>query len=117
MRDKTILDNITLQYGDCQNILPELPDNSFDMIFMDPPYGINYNTEKDFAGVHERIFKRKKHITLTPRPILNDSPQEANKLFRKVLPQLARILKPGSLLCCCSGGGEHMSNSMANYMA
>jgi DNA modification methylase len=38
------------------------------------------------------------------RPIANDGP-EANQLFRDVLPEFSRLLKPGCCCCCCSGGG------------
>ena len=30
--------NITLHHGDCMDVLRELPDNSFDLAIVDPPY-------------------------------------------------------------------------------
>jgi len=31
-------DNFCLYQGDCREILKQLPDNSIDMVFADPPY-------------------------------------------------------------------------------
>ncbi|MBD5280380.1 MAG: site-specific DNA-methyltransferase [Bacteroides sp.] len=39
--------NITLQLGDCMDILPSLPDKSFDLAIVDPPY---------FSGPERRQF-------------------------------------------------------------
>ena len=33
--------NFVLYYGDCLNILNQLPENSVDMIFADPPYNLS----------------------------------------------------------------------------
>lgn len=38
------------------------------------------------------------------RPIANDGP-EANELFRAILPEIKRVLKPDCCCCCCCGGG------------
>lgn len=38
MMESLSLGNITLHQGDCMDILPELPDNCFDLAIVDPPY-------------------------------------------------------------------------------
>lgn len=38
---KEIIGDATLYLGDCMEILSTLPDNSFDLAIVDPPYGIN----------------------------------------------------------------------------
>lgn len=34
-------DGITIYHGDCREILPTFPDQSFDLVLTDPPYGVN----------------------------------------------------------------------------
>jgi site-specific DNA-methyltransferase (adenine-specific) len=36
-------DGIILYHGDCREILPELPPDSFDMVLTDPPYLVSYS--------------------------------------------------------------------------
>jgi len=62
------IDKIINQYylGDCIEILPYIPDNTFDLIILDPPYSFpakHYQTRKDFKrtlgdfGLLEHFFK------------------------------------------------------------
>lgn len=41
------LNNITLHLGDCMDVLKDMPDNSFDLAIVDPPY---------FSGPERRQF-------------------------------------------------------------
>lgn len=43
---------VTLYHGDCREILPDLPRDSIDLIVTDPPYGIDYLSNR---GNHDRI--------------------------------------------------------------
>lgn len=93
--------------GDCLDLMREIPDNSIDMIFTDPPYGHNNNNNGDLIARWEAALGRGDYQPERDnRPIANDG-QEANEVFRAVLPELYRILKPGSCCCCCCccGGG------------
>jgi len=36
------IDGVTLYHGDCRDVLPELPAESFDMVLTDPPYLVSY---------------------------------------------------------------------------
>ena len=90
--------------GDCLEVMREMPDNSIDMIFTDPPYGHN-NNNGDLISRWEAALGRGDYIAERDnRPIANDG-SEANELFRQVLPEMYRILKPGCCCCCCGGGG------------
>lgn len=44
--------NIIIYHGDCLDILPELPDEFFDSVITDPPYGLTSgkNSKKGFMG-------------------------------------------------------------------
>ena len=42
--------NITLINDDCMNYMRALPDKSFDLAIVDPPYGIGKNWKKDTRG-------------------------------------------------------------------
>lgn len=89
-------------YGDCLEVMKELPDNSIDLILTDPPYG-HKNNDDDLTARRELVFGKQKHCG-PARPILNDGP-EANDIFRKAIKEYARILKPGGNCCCCCAGG------------
>jgi len=91
--------------GDCLEVMREMPDNSIDFIFTDPPYGHN-NNNGDLIHRWEAALGRLPNGLDSPsaRPIENDGP-ETNELFRQAIKEWARILKPGCCCCCCCGGG------------
>lgn len=49
------LGNITLHHGDCMGVLKDLPDNSFDLAIVDPPY---------FSGPERRQFYGSRHSAI-----------------------------------------------------
>jgi site-specific DNA-methyltransferase (adenine-specific) len=84
-------------------LLKALPDNSVDMVMVDPPYGHNNNNNGDLISRRELALGTSK--TNQPmRPIANDG-IEADELLKSVLPDIKRVLVPGGVLCCCCGGG------------
>ena len=100
--------------ADCLEVMREMPDNSVDMIFTDPPYGHNNNNG-------DLIHRWEAALGILPsgsdlpqgRPIANDG-AEANGVFKAVLPHFKRILKPGSCCCCCCcGGGGDLRTSQS----
>jgi site-specific DNA-methyltransferase (adenine-specific) len=95
----------TLHCGDAVEVLRELPDESVDFIFTDPPYGHN-NNNGDLAHRWEAALGVLPPGAPAPaaRPIANDGP-EANDLYRAFLVEAARLLKKGCCCCCCCGGG------------
>ena len=94
----------TIACGDSLELLKEFPDNSVDFVFTDPPYGHN-NNNGDLISRWEVALGKGDYIPERDNcPICNDGP-EANELFRAILPELNRILKPGSCCCCCCCGG------------
>ena len=95
---------IDLRLGDCLEIMKTIPDGSVDLIWTDPPYGHNTNNG-DLIARWEAVLGRGDYDAKRDnRPIANDGP-EANELFRAVLPEFVRLLKPGGCCCCCCGGG------------
>lgn len=75
----------TLTKGDCRDLLPTFADNSFDLIFSDPPYGINADSAK----------KGSQHY-------YDDSPDNALEIYHKIISEGFRIGKPkSSLLLWC----------------
>ncbi|MDD5724343.1 MAG: site-specific DNA-methyltransferase [Syntrophales bacterium] len=93
----------TIICGDALEVMRGMPENSVDMVFTDPPYGHN-NNNGDLISRWEAALGVGEYMEEMNRPINNDGP-EANELFRAVLPEIRRILKPGSCCCCCCGGG------------
>lgn len=90
--------------GDAIEELRKLEPNSIDFCFTDPPYGHN-NNNGDLIHRREAALGHKPSPNdVSGRPIANDGP-EANDLFRAVLPEIARVLKPGCCCCCCCCGG------------
>ena len=45
-------DSVTLYHGDCREVLPALPRDSIDLLLTDPPYGIDFKSNR---GSHEKI--------------------------------------------------------------
>lgn len=85
---------------DCTSWIRKIPDKSVDMVFTDPPYG--HNNNGDLISMWESALGR--GMVGPSRPIANDGP-EANDLFRRMLPEMHRVMKPGSAICVCCGGG------------
>lgn len=73
----------TLAHIDCLDWLKECPDNSFDVILSDPPYGIHANNFGDGGG----------KLTGTTHEY-DDSPTAWNRLMDSVVPELFRVSKP-----------------------
>lgn len=70
-----------LYYGDCLEIMDQIPDNSVDMVLIDPPYGIDFQ-----SGWMDKSKRRHK--------ILNDK-----KPFTEFIPKIKRLLSPrGSVM-------------------
>jgi DNA modification methylase len=91
-------------HGDALEVIKTLPDESIDMIFTDPPYGHN-NNNGDLISRWECVLNIGDYQPERDnRPICNDGP-EANVLFKSILPEFKRLLKPGCCCCCCCGGG------------
>lgn len=90
--------------GDCLKVMKELPDKCVDAVITDPPYGHN-NNNGDLISRREAALGTGNYIPERDNnPIANDGP-EADNIFRAALPELYRIMKPGSCICCCCGGG------------
>ena len=94
--------DIRLICGDCLDVMREMAAGSIDAVVTDPPYGHNNNNNGDLIHRREAALGRGPHGE--SRAIPNDG-IEANDLFQAVLPEIARVLRPGACCCCCGGGG------------
>jgi len=92
-------------WGDCLEVMAEMPDGCVDCVVTDPPYGHNNNNNGDLISRWEAALGRGDYVPERDnRPITNDG-AEANDVYRGSLPKMRRILKPGCCCCCCGGGG------------
>lgn len=73
----------TLIQGDSIEKLKEIPDNSFDVLLWDPPYGIGADGFGDGAGKLSNAVHR-----------YDDSPQAWGRLMDAVVPESYRVTKP-----------------------
>jgi len=90
---------------DCLRLMQNIPDGSIDAVITDPPYGHNNNNNGDLIARREAALGAGDYIPERDnKPIANDGP-EANELYRAMLPEALRVLKPGACCCCCCGGG------------
>ena len=92
----------TIYHGDCMQVLPLLADASVDMIFCDPPYGLEFN-QTDLASRWEAALGR--GDSGDPRPIANDSLEWFARSLPRIFRHFPRLLKRGGCCCCCCGGG------------
>lgn len=76
-------DDVRLLNGDCTELIKKIPDESIDLIITDPPWGINL---EGLAGVGtlRRDSQR-----------FDDSTTRALQLYRRIAPELFRVLKEG----------------------
>lgn len=82
---KTLNTTHTLIRGDCREEMKKLPDGKFDIIFSDPPYGINADTAKSDS----------KHF-------YDDSPDNAFSIYHAIMSEGFRVTKPkAALLLWC----------------
>jgi len=82
--------------ADCLEIMKDMPDKSVDLILTDPPYGINYKSNR--TDNHDFI--------------QNDDLNNWLNLMPQILPQWKRILTDTGCCCCCSGGGKTPSTAI-----
>lgn len=102
---EVVIGPCTLVCADSLLYLSTTSSASCDCVLTDPPYGHNNNNNGDLIHKREAALGHDKRCVKdsSARAIANDG-QEANEIFRMILPELFRILSPGCC-CCCSGGG------------
>ena len=79
--------------ADCLDILKQLPDNSVDLVLTDPPYGIDYLSNR----------------TENHKKIENDKYEDFSKLYPIWIAEFKRILTDTGCCCCCGGGKTPVS--------
>lgn len=100
--------------GDAIEQMRLIPSGTVDLIFTDPPYGIEYNDGRGLARLREVIFEGAagKHRA---NPIMGDSYKEAQDTFKMFLIEAKRVLKKGANICICCGGGSGKSPIFAEW--
>lgn len=76
--------------ADCMDILKQLPDKCVDLVLTDPPYGIDF------------LSNRTDH----QRRIENDKYEDFSKLYPQWIAEFKRVLTDTGCCCCCCGGGK-----------
>ena len=69
-----------LWHGDCLDLIKRLPDMSVDLVWTDPPWGVDI---QDSKGGKSSIF-------------YDDNPESVQSLLSRLFPELWRVLKEGS---------------------
>lgn len=78
-----LLGNITLHLGDCMDVLKELPDNSFDLAIVDPPY---------FSGPERRQFYGRRNSNIGVKRLYAKS-EKWNVPTAEYFDELKRVAK------------------------
>jgi DNA modification methylase len=96
--------------GDCLEVMRDWPDGCVDIIWTDPPYGNDNNNGDLISRIEEAAPSRRAKgddgtWEYAPRPILNDSREDFERIVPGMLDQAARVLNRDSCCCCCCGGG------------
>lgn len=91
----------TIYLGDCCEIMRELPAESIDLLWSDPPYGHN-NNDGDLASSRVGIKGGRQRDV---EAIANDSAYGMRLVVDAMLFEAARILRADCCCCCCCGGG------------
>ena len=85
------MSKVKLYNGDCLSILPKLPDNSIDLVVIDPPY------EQEFHGGGQQ--KRAKDYTVVKG---NTDFMNEGFDYEHVFPEFIRVCKIPNIICFCS---------------
>lgn len=102
---ETFLDGrVALYLGDCREVAERLGTNFADMIFTDPPYGHN-NNDGDLIHRREVALGLSPNDGSNPRPIANDSAENAHSLAEWLFQWAPKALRRGGCCCCCCCGG------------
>jgi DNA modification methylase len=91
-----------------------------DMVFTDPPYGVNYSGKGSVHESHVRAAALKGAPAKTKhRPIANDALNDEQQLnfWRDAFISVASAIKPGSAYYICSPQGGRMMMMMMQAMA
>ncbi len=99
--------------ADCLSFLRQMPDESVDMCWTDPPYGISVN-DGDLIHHWESAFGGNKERELA-RPVINDKAHETADIVPKALKEIGRILKRECCCCCCCCGGGGPTPIFADF--
>jgi site-specific DNA-methyltransferase (adenine-specific) len=89
---------IVIYHGESVAVMRELPDESVDVLFTDPPYGHGNHDGDLNAALND-------HRKLASQPIANDSADEMRGVVDAMLTEAARVLKQDCCCCCCCSGG------------
>lgn len=74
--------------GDCTELIKSIPDNTIDLVFGDPPFGINVNEMNYFSSTGGSATKDNIQY--------DDSPVAVSNMWMKLVPELWRVMKPDS---------------------
>lgn len=94
----------TVYHCDALDLLRAMPDNSADLVWIDPPYG-NSNGVNDLAAARARDQVKGGRQSGEIAIIANDDAESWQQLMPLVLREINRVLKPSGGCCCAMGGG------------
>lgn len=92
---------VTIYHGDASEVMRELPPESVDLLWTDPPYG-HSNHDGDLQTA---MNGRKGSTMIAPRPIANDDMDSMKRVVDSMLIEAVRVLKSDCCCCCCCCGG------------
>ena len=84
--------------GDCLDVMKEIPDQSVNMIWTDPPYG-HSNHDGDLNA------KLNDLRGIKSKPIDNDDAESFRAVLDGMLVEAVRVMPQDCCCCCCCGGG------------
>jgi DNA modification methylase len=112
------IDDIKLYHGDCYELIKTIPDNSVDLVIIDPPYefidatgGGSYGNKRGKAGLgndyHEeytKIYHENTELGKRKKGGLNELSSICKGFDLSILDELCRVLKKINMYVWCSKG-------------
>jgi site-specific DNA-methyltransferase (adenine-specific) len=102
-------EQITLWHGDCREVMRDMPAESVDLIWTDPPYG-HGNMDGDLQSARVGVKGARKAEAVV---IANDTPDAMREVVDGMLLEAARVLRRDCCCCCCCCGGGGPSPTFA----
>lgn len=94
MKSIKLSDNSKLYHGEAENIIPELKDDSIDLVITSPPYNVDLGNNKYYTSAYDLYNDNKEH---------KDYISWLKDIFKKLIPKM----KEGGRICINIGDGKN----------
>lgn len=109
-REETGVSDITLHHGDCYEVIKDIPDDSVDLVIIDPPYEFIANTgsgafgnkNRSYHADYSKVYHENTEIGQQKKKNLQELSQICRGFDYSILDECCRVLKKVNIYVWCS---------------